>query len=46
MASPNNRMKAYPEFNHVLYDLHVETAGQMIDFIFQGYASEFLNKGE
>jgi hypothetical protein len=26
-------LREHPEFNHVLHDIHVETTGQMIDFI-------------
>ena len=28
-------LKEHPEFNQILHDIHVETAGQMIDFILE-----------
>lgn len=33
-------LKEYPDFNHVLHDLHVEVAEEMIDFILE-HASEY-----
>jgi len=29
-------LREHPEFNQVLHDIHVETAEQMIDHLFEG----------